>query len=80
LLQYLDGDDKEVGKSPSSEGTFEEAGIPDSPTTNSQRATSINLGKGHVRNFSAGSAKLLEISPRASGETRRSLLAERGTQ
>ncbi|KAI1393987.1 uncharacterized protein F4822DRAFT_33036 [Hypoxylon trugodes] len=37
-----------------------------------QRARSVNLDKGHARNFSAGSAKLLEISPRASGENRRS--------
>ncbi|XDG07227.1 hypothetical protein ABKA04_006842 [Annulohypoxylon sp. FPYF3050] len=44
-----------------------------------QRATSISLDKGHVRNFSAGSAKLLEISPRASGENRRSMM-EHGTQ
>ncbi|KAH8163651.1 hypothetical protein CIB48_g4578 [Xylaria polymorpha] len=44
-----------------------------------QRATSVNLGKGHFRNFSAGSAKLLEVSPRASSDHRRSAL-ERGTQ
>lgn len=43
-----------------------------------QRATSISLDKSHVRNFSAGSAKLLEISPRASGENRRSMM-DRGT-
>lgn len=44
-----------------------------------QRATSVNLDKGHARNFSAGSAKLLEISPRASGENRRSFI-DHGTQ
>lgn len=37
-----------------------------------QRATSVNLGRGHVRRISAGSAKLLELSPRASVEHRRS--------
>lgn len=42
----------------SSEFKEEEAGL--------QRATSVNLGKGHVRKISAGSAKLLEISPRSS--------------
>ncbi|KIW00502.1 uncharacterized protein PV09_08022 [Verruconis gallopava] len=31
-----------------------------------QRATSVNLGKGHARNLSAGSAKLLEITRRGS--------------
>lgn len=36
-----------------------------------QRATSVNLGKDHARNFSAGSAKLLEISPRASVDAHR---------
>lgn len=37
-----------------------------------QRARSVQLGRGHVRNFSAGSAKLLDITPRASVEGRRS--------
>lgn len=37
-----------------------------------QRARSVNLGKGHVRNFSAGSAKLLEIAPRLSVDRRHS--------
>lgn len=36
-----------------------------------QRATSVNLGKDHARNFSAGSAKLLEISPRPSVDANR---------
>lgn len=36
-----------------------------------QRAKSVNLGKGHVRNFSAGSAKLLELSPRTSVDAKR---------
>ncbi|POR35344.1 Uncharacterized protein TPAR_04464 [Tolypocladium paradoxum] len=33
-----------------------------------QRARSVNVGKGHARNFSAGSAKLLDIHPRVSLE------------
>jgi len=38
-----------------------------------QRATSINLGKGHARHISAGSARLLSITPHSSGDvTRRS--------
>jgi len=36
-----------------------------------QRATSINLGKGHARHISAGSAKLLDLSPRESMDSRR---------
>ncbi|KAI0401261.1 hypothetical protein F4802DRAFT_437586 [Xylaria palmicola] len=37
-----------------------------------QEATTVRLDKGHYRNFSAGSAKLLELSSRASGDHRRS--------
>lgn len=36
-----------------------------------QRATSVNLGKGHARHISAGSAKLLEITPRSSVDVKR---------
>lgn len=36
-----------------------------------QRATSINLGKGHARHISAGSARLLSISPRSSVDAKR---------
>ncbi|KAK5661158.1 hypothetical protein OQA88_11049 [Cercophora sp. LCS_1] len=36
-----------------------------------QRATSINLGKEHARHISAGSARLLSISPRSSVDTKR---------
>lgn len=35
------------------------------------RATSIDLGKGHVRHISAGSAKLLNLPPRNSSEMKR---------
>ncbi|KAF7543695.1 hypothetical protein G7Z17_g10536 [Cylindrodendrum hubeiense] len=45
---------------------------PASELADVQRAKSVNLGKGHVRNFSAGSAKLLEISPRLSADHRAS--------
>lgn len=38
-----------------------------------RRATSVNLGKGHVRRISASSARLLSISPRSSTDKRRSL-------
>ncbi|KAK1826181.1 hypothetical protein QBC39DRAFT_376754 [Podospora conica] len=36
-----------------------------------QRATSVNLGKGHARKISAGSARLLSITPRSSVDTKR---------
>jgi len=35
------------------------------------RATSVDLGKKHARHMSAGSARLLDLKPRASGEGRR---------
>lgn len=35
------------------------------------RATSIDLGKGHARHMSAGSARLLDLPPRSSGELKR---------
>ncbi len=73
LLETLEDDEKDIEKS--SEGTFEEGVSPAEP----QRATSINLGRGHVRNFSAGSAKLLDLSPRQSGEIKGSVV-EQGTR
>jgi len=36
-----------------------------------RRATSIDLGKGHVRHISAGSARLLDLKPRSSGDAKR---------
>ncbi|KAG5658332.1 hypothetical protein KAF25_010513 [Fusarium avenaceum] len=57
----------------------EEEESPTSPVSPSQElanvrsARSVNLGKGHVRNFSAGSAKLLDITPRASVDATGSL-------
>ncbi|KAL8743955.1 MAG: hypothetical protein Q9190_003751 [Brigantiaea leucoxantha] len=46
---------------------------PTSPpeTSSIQRARSVELGKGHVRHISAGSAKLLDLPARASGEIKR---------
>ncbi|KAI4863427.1 hypothetical protein F4820DRAFT_373771 [Hypoxylon rubiginosum] len=72
LLQSFDDDEKEFEKYSDDE---DEGSSPVQP----QRATSVHLDKGHARNFSAGSAKLLEISPRASGEKTRSM-TEHGTQ
>lgn len=70
LVEALD-DEKDI----ESEGTFSEGVSPVEP----QRATSVNLGsKGHVRNFSAGSAKLLDLSPRPSGENKRNTLEHSG--
>ncbi|KAI5921649.1 hypothetical protein F4810DRAFT_326158 [Camillea tinctor] len=77
LLQSFDDekefeDEKEFGRDSEAED--------DEPSpVEPQRATSVKLNQGHVRNFSAGSAKLLEISPRASTEQKINTI-ERGTQ
>ncbi|KAI1332978.1 hypothetical protein F5Y16DRAFT_609 [Xylariaceae sp. FL0255] len=67
LLTSFDDDEKEYGTIKDSD---EEGETPVEP----QRATSLNLSKGHVRNFSAGSAKLLELSPRQSVDDKRNLI------
>lgn len=36
-----------------------------------QRATSVDMGRAHVRRISAGSARLLDLKPRESGEAKR---------
>jgi len=43
----------------------------DEESSGLQRATSINLGKEHARHISAGSARLLSISPRSSVDAKR---------
>ncbi|KAF4980873.1 hypothetical protein FZEAL_3219 [Fusarium zealandicum] len=62
-LLELESEDEESESSPIS---------PSSEAADLHRARSVNLGKGHVRNFSAGSAKLLDITPRASVDASRS--------
>ncbi|KAM0265139.1 hypothetical protein ACHAQJ_000292 [Trichoderma viride] len=61
-------------------GDEEEPGSPISPISqvapsiekaDLQRATSVRMTPSHARNFSAGSAKLLEIHPRASADAKR---------
>lgn len=44
---------------------------PDIDYTQIQRATSVDIGKGHARHISAGSAKLLNLPPRSSQELKR---------
>ncbi len=61
------------------ESTSEAPDSPDSPggpNTGLQRATSIDLGKKHARHMSAGSARLLDLKPRASVDAKRDSLAE----
>ncbi|KAK0636653.1 hypothetical protein B0T17DRAFT_504079 [Bombardia bombarda] len=66
-------------KSFGDEGEANNDGAGDSPVSGAgddgvQRATSINLGQGHARRISAGSARLLSITPRLSADgARRSM-------
>ena len=56
------GDSSPSGDSPvSPENTF----------SSIQRATSVDLGKGHARHISAGSARLLNLPPRSSADLKR---------
>ena len=56
------GDSSPSGDSPVS---------PENAYTSIQRATSVDLGKGHARHISAGSAKLLNLPPRSSTDIKR---------
>lgn len=44
---------------------------PENPYSSIQRATSVDLGKGHARHISAGSARLLNLPPRSSIDMKR---------
>ncbi len=51
--------------------------LPEDPSI--ERASSINLGKGHARHISAGSARLLDLKPRKSMDVRTSTEARRAS-
>lgn len=70
LLHSFEDDEKESESEKGSEGVSSFGA--ESPV-NLQSATSVKVSKGHGRNYSAGSAKLLDISPRGSSDKRRSL-------
>ncbi|KUJ16527.1 uncharacterized protein LY89DRAFT_544741, partial [Mollisia scopiformis] len=66
LLNDFDDDDdsgSEMASSPVDAESNRESGL--------QRATSVDLGKNHVRHISAGSARLLDLKPRSSVDSRR---------
>ena len=44
---------------------------PENAYSSIQRATSVDLGKGHARHISAGSARLLNLPPRSSADMKR---------
>jgi hypothetical protein len=62
-LLNIESGDEEQSESPVTPSVHELADL--------RRARSVNLGKGgHARNFSAGSAKLLDITPRTSVDSK----------
>ena len=77
LLSYFQADDNSPGTSPSNIDETPEKESPTDDTHNNepalvQRAKSVDLGKGHARHLSAGSAKLLDIpAKRASVDHKR---------
>ncbi|KFY27262.1 hypothetical protein V493_03602 [Pseudogymnoascus sp. VKM F-4281 (FW-2241)] len=72
---YDSGDDEKVDSPLSPHRGGEDSETAESPVTpvagRLERATSVNYNKAHVRAISAGSARLLDVKPRASGESKR---------
>jgi hypothetical protein len=72
LLSYFQADENSPGTSPSNIDETPEKGSPTDDTALVQRAKSVDLGKGHARHLSAGSAKLLDIpAKKASADHKR---------
>jgi hypothetical protein len=74
LLDDFQAAEDSVGSSPSGESPVghpfeDQTTAPDNSLI--YRATSVDLGKGHARHISAGSARLLDLPPRSSGELKR---------
>ena len=59
--------EESAGSSPSGDSPDS----PDAPYPQIERATSVDIGKGHARHISAGSARLLNLPPRSSQELKR---------
>jgi hypothetical protein len=74
LLDDFQAAEDSVGSSPSGDSPVghpfeDQTTAPDNSLI--YRATSVDLGKGHARHISAGSARLLDLPPRSSGELKR---------
>ena len=78
LLNDFQAGDESAGSSPSGDSPETEKSnfvIPSPENALIQRATSVDLGKGHARHMSAGSARLLDVPRRPSGDSKRLSLA-----
>lgn len=69
LLNDFQAAETSGNSTPSDSPVSPEGGHPFQNTI--QRATSVDLGKGHARHISAGSARLLNLPPRSSTEIKR---------
>ncbi|KAL8949639.1 MAG: hypothetical protein Q9222_004264 [Ikaeria aurantiellina] len=69
LLNEFNAAEESYESSPVGDSPGGNASSPDTPFI--QRATSVDFGKGHVRHISAGSARLLNLPARSSGEIKR---------
>ncbi|KAL8918860.1 MAG: hypothetical protein Q9208_007117 [Pyrenodesmia sp. 3 TL-2023] len=68
LNEFHAGEDSQ-DSSPIGDSPGADASSPDTPFI--QRAMSVDFGKGHARHISAGSARLLDLPARSSGEMKR---------
>jgi hypothetical protein len=67
-----DSEAEDSVESPRSDKRDEEVETPETPEGHGlQRATSVDYKAAHMRHISAGSARLLDLKPRASGESKR---------
>ncbi|KAK4169984.1 hypothetical protein QBC43DRAFT_39908 [Cladorrhinum sp. PSN259] len=69
------GDQGEQKPAEQEAGESTDGGSPIDAVAGIQRATSVNLGRGHAHRVSAGSVRLLSISPRSSVDAKRASLA-----
>ncbi|KAI4272350.1 MAG: hypothetical protein LQ337_005350 [Flavoplaca oasis] len=69
LLNEFNAEGESSETSPMGESPIGNTSSPDTPFI--QRATSVDFGKAHARHISAGSARLLNLPARSSGEMKR---------
>ncbi|KAL8718097.1 MAG: hypothetical protein Q9225_004735 [Loekoesia sp. 1 TL-2023] len=69
LLNEFNAEEESEDSSPIGDSPGENTSSPDTPSI--QRATSVDYGKRHARHISAGSARLLDLPSRSSGEMKR---------
>ncbi|KAL8784813.1 MAG: hypothetical protein Q9213_003717 [Squamulea squamosa] len=69
LNEYNAEEESPSESSPTGDSPIGNTSSPDTPFI--QRATSVDLGKAHARHISAGSARLLNLPARSSGEIKR---------